>query len=263
MRSLRVGTLAAALLLLLLPLVLSSCYITCACASPLDPNWTPPPVSDIEAGAYAAKVAGLPNMTAELSGSIQGRPIYQASGNNTLGFVDSESGVVFEVVAVDEMPNRATVEPPDGAAKSAADAFMTRTGLRDDNLIESSMLKTVSGVSAYDFTWKDSLGSAKFTISVNPSTKLVFAYTDLQMQSPLTPPILGKAAATQLAIAAHNVPGDQVTSAEFGIDFSSGVQVSSWAVGLGVPTATDPNVFEHGALISVDAVTGETVIVKS
>jgi hypothetical protein len=263
MNSFRVGTLAAAFLLLLLPLSLSSCYITCACASPRDPSWTPPPVSGIEAGTYAAKVAGLPDMTADLTGSIQGRPLYQATGHNTLGFVDGESGIVLEVVAVDQMPDDATAAPPTAAAKAAAEAFMARTGLSVDGLTESSMLKTASGASAYDYKWTDSLGSDEFEISVNPATQTVFAYVDLRMQLQLTPPILGKAAATQLAIAAHNVPGDQVTSAEFGIDFSSGVQLSSWAVGLGVPTATDPNVFAHGALIRVDAVTGETVIVKS
>jgi hypothetical protein len=48
------------------------------------------------------------------------------------------------------------------------------------------------------------------------------------------------------------------------IDFTaSDSQVSTWSIGLGVPSATQADVYEHGALISVDAVTGQATIVKS
>jgi hypothetical protein len=36
-----------------------------------------------------------------------------------------------------------------------------------------------------------------------------------------------------------------------------------WAVGLGVPTATQSDVCEHGALVQVDAATGEATVIKS
>jgi hypothetical protein len=263
MRSFRLGTLAAALLLLLLPLVVSSCYITCACVSTPDPNWTPPPISDIQAGADAAKVAGVPSMTAiEVSG-LNARPFYRATADNTLAFVDAEGGDVLEVIAIDRMPEAATTEPPTAAAKSAADEFMTSTGLSDDMLTESSELNTVSGVSAYDFTWTDSLGSAKFTISVNPATQAVFAYADLRMQLPLTLPILGQNRATAIAVAARNVPGDQVNSASLTVDFSTGAQVSTWDVSMGVPIVDGSQTIEQKFVVRVDALTGATTIVKS
>ena len=264
MRSFRLGTLAAALLLLLLPLVVSSCYITCACDSTPDPNWTPPPIGADEAGVYAAKVAGVPSMTAVEVSGLNGRPFYRATADNTVAFVDAaEGGDVLEVIAIDRMPEAATTEPPTAVAKSAADAFMARTGSSTADLTESSELKTVSGVSAYDFTWTDSLGSAKFTISVNPSTQAVFAYADLRMQRPLTLPILGQNRATAIAVAARNVPGDQVNSSSLTVDFSTGAQVSTWDVSMGVPIADGSQTIEQKFVVRVDASTGATTTVKS
>jgi hypothetical protein len=268
MRHFRVGTLTA-LLLLLLPLGLSSCNIgafgttSCACASPADPNWTPPPVSDVQAAADAAKAAGLPAMKAEFAGSFQGRSIYQATAAGTLAFVDGESGVVFEVLAVDQMPNEVTTVPPTAAARTAAQAFLARTGLGTDGLTVAGGIKTSAGVSAYDFTWTDSLGSAKFLISVNPATDSVFAYADLRTELPLALPMVGRARASQLAIDADDRPGNQVLSADLTVEFGTGAQVSTWMVGLGVPTATDPNVYEHGAAIQIDALTGAATVLKS
>jgi len=98
---------------------------------------------------------------------------------------------------------------------------------------------------------------------VNASTGDVFAFADLRAQMNVTLPLIGRERATELAIAAFGVPGETVTSADLSIDFSTGVQASAWDVGLGVPTATQADVFEHGALIRVDAVTGEATVVKS
>lgn len=222
-----------------------------------------PPVTDVEAAAYAAKVAGLPAMTAEFAGSIQGRSIYQATAAGTLAFVDGESGTVFEVLAVDRMPDEVTAEPPTAAASTAAQAFLARTGLSTDGLTVSGGIRTSAGVSAYDFTWTDSRGSAKFLISVNPSSGSVFGYADLRTELPLALPIVGQARATQLAIAADDRPGNQVLSADLSVDFGTGTQVSTWMVGLGVPTATDPNVYGHGAAIQIDALTGDSTVLKS
>ena len=264
MRPFRVGTLTA-VVLLLLPLGLSSCgvSVSCACASPANLNRTPPPVSSVEAATYAARVAGLSAMTAEFAGSFQGRSIYQATAPKTLAFVDGESGVVLEVVAIDQMPNEVTTESPTTAAKTAAEAFLARTSLNTDGLAMASKIKTSAGVSAYDFTWSDSLGSAKFLISVNPVTGSVFAYADLRMGLPLALPLVGQARATQLAIDTDGRPGNQLIAADFNIDFASGVQISTWMVDLGVPTATDPNVYEHGSVIQIDALTGTAKVMKS
>ncbi len=59
------------------------------------------------------------------------------------------------------------------------------------------------------------------------------------------------------------VPGETVTSAELTIEFVAESQQLAWEVGLGVPSATQADVFEFGALIRIDAVTGEATIVKS
>jgi hypothetical protein len=262
MGRLRVGSVAAALLLFLLPLTLSSCD-WCGCLHTPDPNWTPAPIGSDEAAIYAAKIAGVPTMTAVESSGLNGRPFYWATADNTLAFVDAEGGIVLEVVLIDQMPEAATTEPPTAGAKSAADAFMTRTGLSTADLTESSELKTVAGVSAYDFTWTDSLSSAKFMISVNPATEAVFAYADLRMDLPLALPILGHDRATAIAVGARNVPGDQVNSATLRVDFSSGAQVSIWDVSMGVPTVDGSQTVEQKFVVRVDALTGATTIVKS
>jgi hypothetical protein len=76
--------------------------------------------------------------------------------------------------------------------------------------------------------------------------------------SPRRPPTKSRT-----SIAALGVPGDQATSAELSIDFSTGSQASAWQIGLGVPSATQADVFEHGALVRIDAITGEATIIKS
>ncbi|MGD0248429.1 MAG: hypothetical protein ABSB75_05175, partial [Candidatus Limnocylindrales bacterium] len=95
------------------------------------------------------------------------------------------------------------------------------------------------------------------------SSGVAFVFLDLRMQLSLALPIVGRDRASELAIAAFGVPGETVTSADLTIDFYTGSQRSVWAVGLGVPTPTQADVFEHGALVSVDAVTGLATVVKS
>ena len=80
----------------------------------------------------------------------------------------------------------------------------------------------------------------------------------------LAAPIVGRERATGLAIAALGVSGETVTSAEPTITFPlTGYQQSLWEVGLGVPTANQTNVVERGALVAVDAFTGEAMILRS
>ncbi|HEX7590429.1 MAG TPA: hypothetical protein VF375_00620 [Candidatus Limnocylindrales bacterium] len=114
-------------------------------------------------------------------------------------------------------------------------------------------------------TWKDGSGLAytKYQVSVNATTGAVFAYLDLRLARGLAAPIVGKSRATTLAIAALGKPGQQVLAADFSVDFSSGTQVSTWDVSLGVPSATKSSVFEAGGLVRVDAATGAAMIGKS
>ena len=141
---------------------------------------------------------------------------------------------------------------------------MLRAGMDTEAFSESVQLIRQAGVATYEVEWKESGTQAgKFDVWVNASTGSVFAFVDLRMQLNLTAPVLGQERATGLAIAALGIPGETVTSAELAITFAAGSQQSLWEVGLGVPTATQADVFEHGALVSVDAVTGETTTIKS
>ena len=260
-------TLVGAMLLALLPVSVGGCNITCGCASTPDPNWTPPPITAEEAAVYAAKAAGVPVMTAQLAGGLAGRSFYRADAPGAVARVDAESGMVPEVVLTDQMPGADTVSVTDSDAQTAAETFVHRNaGLTTEAFTVSVRVLHQAGVAAYEVAWRDAGATAtpKFQVLVNASTGAVFAFVDLRMQLNLTAPIVDQSRATETAIAAIGIPGETVTSADLGIDFGSGdSQKWAWSIGLGVPSATQADVYEHGALISVDAVTGQATIVKS
>ena len=249
--------LAGAVVLSLLPVTVSGCGITCACAATADPNWTPEPITAQEASIYAAKMAGRgtiddPPMTAVPINGAHGRTLYEATAVNTLGLVDVASGFVVEVVLEDRMPSDSPVSASTSDARSAAEAFMQRAAMDTEAFSESVQLIRQAGVATYQVDWKESGTQAgKFDVWVNASTGSVFAFIDLRMQLNLTAPIVGRERATALAITALGVPGETVTSAELAIDFATGSQLSAWQVGFVSRT------------VRVDAVTGATTIAKS
>jgi hypothetical protein len=179
-----------------------------------------------------------------------------------VAFVDAVSGSVVEVILEDRMPSGAATSVSGAGALATAELFLQQR-MGDSGFIASFRAINQAGVSAYLVTWSDSAGVAKLEAAVNAATGDVFAYADLRSGVNVNLPLIGRARATELAIAAMGIPGETVTSGEFATDLSTGSQVSTWNVGLGVPTATQADVFEFGALISVDAVSGETTIVKS
>ena len=250
--------LAGAVVLSLLPVTVSGCGITCACAATADPNWTPEPISAQEAAIVGAKAAGRgtvddPSMTAVPMGGPNGRAFYEATSANTLALIDATSGLVVEAVLEDRMPNDATVSASMTDSRTAAENFMQRAGMGTEGFTESAQLVRQAGVAAYDVEWKESgdSGVAKFDVWVNASTGFVFAFVDLRMKLSVSAPIVGQLKATELAIAALGVPGETVTSTELAIDFATGSQASAWQVGFVSRTAR------------VDAVTGEATIIKS
>ena len=258
-------TLVGAMLLALLPVAVGGCNITCGCVSTPDPNWTPPRVTSDEAAVYGAKAAGVPVMTAQLMGGPVGRSFYRADAPGAVALVDAESGMVLEVVLTDQMPSDAAVAASSNP-QPAAEGFLARVGLTTEGFTESGKLVQQAGVAYYDVTWNDPGATAtpKFQVLVNASTGAAFAFVDLRPQLDLTAPIVGRSRATETAIAAIGVPGETVTSADLGLDFGSGdAQVWAWSIGLGVPSATQADVYEHGALVGVDAVTGSATIIKS
>jgi hypothetical protein len=250
--------LAGAVVLSLLPVTVSGCGITCGCTATADPNWTPEPITAQEAAIVGAKAAGRgtvddPSMTTVPIGGPSGRAFYEATSANTLALIDATSGFVVEAVLEDRMPNDATVSASTTDARTAAENFMQRTGMGTEGFTESAQLVRQAGVAAYDVEWKESgeSGVVKFDVWVNASTGFVFSFVDLRMKLSVSAPIVGQLKATELAIAALGVPGETVTSAELVIDFTTGSQSSVWQVGLVSRT------------VRVDAVTGETTIVKS
>jgi hypothetical protein len=258
-------TLVGAMLLALLPVSVGGCNITCGCTSTPGPNWTPPPITSDQAAVYGAKFAGVQAMTAQSAGGLAGRQFYETTAPNAVALVDAESGMVLEVVLTDRMPNDASVSASVNP-QTAAEGFLARVGLSTEGLTESGQLTQQAGVAAYDVTWKDAVTTAtpKLQVFVNAATGAVFAFVDLRFQPNLTAPIVGRGRATETAIATIGIPDEIVLSADLGADFGSGdAQVWAWSIGLGVPSATQADVYEHSALVSVDAVTGQATIVKS
>ncbi len=254
--------LAGAVVLSLLPVTVSGCSVTCGCTSTADPNWTPQPYTATaqEAAIYAAKMARFvanttdaPEMTAVPVSGPNGRTFYEATAADTIALVAAADGVVVEVVLEDRAPTDDAISASTSDARTAAEASIERVGLSMEGLSESAQLVRQAGVTAYKVEWKESGGTqtAKFDVWVNASTGSVFVFVDLRMQPNLAAPLVGRERAAALAITALGIPGETVTSAELAIDFTTGSQSSVWQVGFVSRT------------VRVDAVTGETTIVKS
>ncbi|MGZ6267315.1 MAG: hypothetical protein ACXWNR_01965, partial [Candidatus Limnocylindrales bacterium] len=179
--------LVGAMLLALLPVSVGGCNITCGCATPADPNWTPPPVTSDQAAVYGAKAAGVPVMSIGFQGQVFGRQLYETTAPNALALVDAESGMVLEVVLTDRMPSDATVAAGSNP-EPAAEAFLGGVGLSAEGLTESAQLMQQAGVAYYDVTWKDPGATAmpKVQVLVNASTQAAFAFVDLRAQLNLT-----------------------------------------------------------------------------
>ena len=264
MKRFGLGLAMAASLLFVLPLTVGGCNISCACSVTPDPRWTTTPIGTGEAAISGAKFAGVPSMTAERIVGPNRRTFYSATAPNTIALVDGDSGIVVEVVLEDQMPNDGTASATEDSVRAAAQAFMTRIGMTTTGFSESVQLIQRAGVAAYDIKWTQ-LGTVEvpqFEVLANASTGAAFAYVDLRMMWSLTAPVIGRQKASELALAAHAVPGEAAVSAQLGIDFGSGSQNSSWLVGVGMPDAS-PSGSAEGALFSVDAVTGKATLIQN
>ena len=271
MRRFGLGLACTTLLLVLLPFAASGCTVACGCLTPPPlPSGTYPTISATEAALVASRAAALPGMTAVPIGGPDGEAFFQATAPGTTALVEGYHSAVLEVFFEDRMPNDATGSASTAQALAAATAFIDAI---DPSLLRNLASGTtptvelirVAGVAAYDTKWTEGPPSKSptFEVMTNASTALVFAYVDRRVYTRLATPVVGRERATQLAIAAMGVPGETVTSAELTIEFVAESQQLAWQVGLGVPTATQADVFEQGALISIDAATGEATIVKS
>lgn len=257
---------AAAALLALLPLTLNSCIIACGCGVTPDPNWTQPPVTAQEAAVFAATFAGgntteqPTDLVASLIYSDQDHPLFDVSNANVETVVDAHSGLVLEWIRVDSLPNSTDAVVSSAAAQTAAESFMSDRDRYTGELTPTTALRPGVAASAYVVTWAgQGFDAPGQSVSVNPSTGAPFAFVDERYGVRLVPPVLGAEAAGRLALAAVATPGLSVQST----DFVFGLENPSWQVNLVGPSATASAEPEHGAYVSVDAVTGAATVGKS
>jgi hypothetical protein len=265
MRRFGAGLAALVLLLGLLPLTLSSCYITCGCASTPDPNWTPPPVSAAEAVAAAAKFAAGSTGTqpsgqdAALVYSGQDHPLYAVQGPTVGAVVDAHGGLVLEYVQIDAIPDSNDVTISSAEAEARATSFLSDRGWVTGILVATTTFRS-GATSVYEVTWAaQSGGAGQISVSVNPSSGTPFAFVDERSGVQLVPPSIGATAAGRLALAAISTPGEVVLSTDFRFDLAH----PYWDINLATPSATATAAPEHGASVSVDAVTGSVTVGKS
>jgi hypothetical protein len=97
------------------------------------------------------------------------------------------------------------------------------------------------------------------SVLVNPSSGAVFAFVDDRWSVPLTAPSIGAAAASKLALAASSTAGLVVLSANLHFDLGQPI----WNVSLGSADTIGSAPPTHGAVLTVDAVTGATTVGES
>jgi hypothetical protein len=253
----------------LLPMTVSGCGITCACAITPDPNWTPPPVTAQDSEAAVAKFAtgagfDATGLVASLDFSTPDHPVYEVSGDNAAGVVDGHSALVLEFVVTGDLPNTKDVTVSADAALTAATALLKATGRYAEGLSSTTTLQDGTATSVYVVTWSgQGFDAPGISVSVNPSSGKAFAFADLRWSVPLVVPAIGAAAAGRLAIAAAPTSGLTVQSAE--LQFGSGA--ASWTVTLGAPgtsgATASASASDHGAIVNVDAVSGAVTVAKS
>lgn len=191
-----------------------------------------------------------------------GRAIAQTSGREAVAFVDGHSGQVLEALRIDRLPSEAGVSVDSAAAQRSAADYLVDAGLAA--AVSSVSVRHIdrAGAGAFEADWTPADGSTPYRVFVNATTAEVFGFAALN-DGALAMPVIGRSRAIELAVAELGVPGETVTSAELTVDCPAGDSPKAiWAIGLGVPTATQADVFENGAYVTVDAVTGQATIVK-
>lgn len=261
--------LAGVVVLLLLPLTVSGCSVTCACASTPDPSWTPPPMTAQEATAAVAKFASgrtgeLPSgLEASLSysrtDSGRNHPLYMVNGPTVGAAIDAQSGTVIVLVLVDSLPNSNDVLVASDKAQAAAASFLSDRGRDTTGRVATTELRAGGATSVYLVSWVGrGSDAAGLSASVNPSSGKPFGFIDGPSEIQMVMPTIGAHAAGKLALVAVSTPGQVVVSADFRFD----LEHPSWDISLALPHPTASAAPEHGAFVSVDAVSGATTVAK-
>jgi hypothetical protein len=264
MRRFAIRLAAIALLLGLMPFTLGGCGITCACVAPADPNWTPPPMSDADARQAVVKFATAEGgaspagLTSALDLAGQDRPIYTVVGETVAGIIDANTGLLLEFVQLDALPHSADTTVSATAAQASATRFLSHHDRYSGTLVASTTLQTSKATSAYVVSWAEKGGAPQLSVWIDPSSGTPFAFADQRHGVAVSPPIVGRGAAVRLAMAAVTTPDLEFAAADLRFDFAH----PYWDVGLQSHVSGDVAP-EHGAAVSVDAVTGAVTIGKS
>jgi hypothetical protein len=249
-------------ILTLLPLTVSGCWVACGCLLTPDPNWTAAPLNAQEAASAAAKFgAGTGTLPTDLVASLvytsDAHPYYVVSGPTSRGVVDARGGLVLEWVVVDSLPDSSDVVVSTPDAQNRAATYLSDRGWSTDSMNPATTLRPGGGVTTYVVTWAgQGFDAPGMSVLVNPSSGTVFAFVDEREGVQLTAPSIGAAEAGKLALAASPTAGLVVLSTNLQFDLGQ----PSWTVSLGSADTIGSAPPTHGAVLTVDAVTGATTV---
>jgi hypothetical protein len=229
----------------------------CACASL--GSEAPWPVSEQRAIAAARPYLSAGDIGLERSGT-SGHRLYVLTAPGGLVLIDGETGSDLEAAFWAAMPDTAQrTIPADAATRNATD-FLRLHSIDVAGLTPAVDASSEVGMDLV--AWSDA-GGARVMVAVNAATGDVASFTDLRSGVRLVAPTLTRAAAEPRALAVLDVAGEQVLSGDVRVEFdATGTQRSVWSFGLGVPSSTQADVYLDGAVVEVDAHSGEATVVK-
>jgi hypothetical protein len=240
---------------------------SCACATMTshETGWTPsapPPLPISTAESKTAKFSGVPMKVDGEWFDLGDRVVIRTTGNGATAMVDGNSGEVIVAVRTDLLPD--TGEPVATAAQSesTAAAYLRSVSLTPDGLTAQTRLLPAGLGSAFEVTFTGASDPApRYRLFVNAMSGKVFAF-EIGTFTEAGVPVVGRVEAIRRAQAAIPEHGQLVLSADLQFDTWSITPTWTWQIGLGVPTATQADVFQGGGYVTVDAASGETTVVK-
>lgn len=241
--------------------------LSCACATvPVthEPGWTPsapPPLSLSEARSRTARFTGVSMATDGNWFDMAGRVVVETTGTGATALIDGNSGEVVLAVRTDRLPGTGKPIVTSAAATAAATAFLKTVSLSTAGLTArtQSIASDLDAGFVVDFAGADN--SPDYRVFINAIDGRVFAF-EIGSRAGSSVPLVGRAEAVRRAQAAIPEPGQLVLNADLQLDTFTGVAVWTWQIGLGVPTATQADVFQGGGYVTVDATSGTTTVVK-
>ena len=240
---------------------------SCACATMTthEPGWTPsppPPLPMSVAESKTAKFSGVPMKVDGEWFDLGDRVVIRTTGTGATAMVDGNSGEVIVAVRTDLLADTDELVVTDVESVADATAYLRHVSLSPDGLIAQTRLLPSNLGSAVEVTFAAAGNPApRYRLFVNGMTGQVFAFA-IGSFAEAGVPVVGRAEAIRRAQEAIPEQGQLVLSAELQFDTWSVSPTWTWQIGLGVPTATQADVFEGGGYVTVDAVSGETTVVK-